>query len=174
MLYSQKPWWSVVDVAHYLSLSPEMIYKLVQRGEIPALKIGTSWRINSEELQQWIVSKKTPSSSPAHRPTFQKALDEFQKRLKGHYRKNFSALYIYGSWPRGTSGPESDLDTLVILKKVKDRWEEIPKIRKMAYQASFGQGIPVVLSVLVASEKEFATRQDPLFCRIREEGKKAA
>lgn len=47
-----KSWLTIGEVAQYLSLSPEMVYKLAQGGEIPAIRIRTSWRIPREEFFQ--------------------------------------------------------------------------------------------------------------------------
>lgn len=38
--------WTVLDVAHYLSLNPETVRLMVRRGEIPAQKIGRVWRFS--------------------------------------------------------------------------------------------------------------------------------
>lgn len=175
MYTMNKDWLTIRDVAIHLSLSPEMVYKLVWRGEMPAVHIGTSWRINRSELEAWITARKTGHKKASLLPSLQATvLDDFKKRLLTHYGDNFSALYIYGSVARGDQDAESDLDTLIILKNLESRWRELKEIQKLAYAVSFGRGRSVVLSTTVATEDEFKTRKDPLFERIRKEGRIAA
>lgn len=175
MYTMNKDWLTIRDVADHLSISPEMVYKLVWKGEMPAVHIGSSWRINRFELETWIHSRKTGSQKTSPLASLHTTvLADFKNRLLTHYGENFLALYIYGSVARGTQDVESDLDTLVILKNLGNRWKELKEIQKLAYSVSFGQGRSVVLSTTVATEDEFKTRKDPLYERIRKEGKKAA
>ncbi len=41
---------TVEDVAKYLKLSKITVYKLLKQGKIPGFKIGSSWRVNKEDL----------------------------------------------------------------------------------------------------------------------------
>ena len=45
---------TIKDVAEYLDVHPMTIYKYVKEGNIPAFKIGTSWRIRRESIKKWI------------------------------------------------------------------------------------------------------------------------
>jgi excisionase family DNA binding protein len=47
-------WLTVKEVAQYLKLSPDLIYKLAQQGKIPASKVGTAWRFKREKIDQWM------------------------------------------------------------------------------------------------------------------------
>ncbi len=49
---------TVDEVAKLLKLSKITIYRLIKTGEIPAYKVGASWRINKEDLEAYIESKK--------------------------------------------------------------------------------------------------------------------
>jgi len=49
---------TVKDVAEYLQLSMDMIYKMAQQGKIPASKIGTQWRFKREEIDEWVLSQR--------------------------------------------------------------------------------------------------------------------
>lgn len=53
-------WLTVKEVAQYLKLSPDLIYKLAQQGKIPASKVGTAWRFNREKIDQWMEAKEKP------------------------------------------------------------------------------------------------------------------
>ena len=51
------------EVASYLKAGKRTVYRLAQKGEIPAFKLGGTWRFRRSELDRWIadsISKKKP------------------------------------------------------------------------------------------------------------------
>jgi excisionase family DNA binding protein len=42
------------DVANYLSLSKDTIYRMANAGKIPASKVGSQWRFRKEDVDQWL------------------------------------------------------------------------------------------------------------------------
>ena len=46
------------ELSQFLKLSESTIYKLASNGEIPAFKIGDSWRFEMEEIQKLIRESK--------------------------------------------------------------------------------------------------------------------
>jgi PTS system nitrogen regulatory IIA component len=48
---------TVRDVAKYLSMVPDTIYKKARRGEIPAVKMGKCWRFPKDALDKWLNDK---------------------------------------------------------------------------------------------------------------------
>ena len=46
------------ELSQFLKLSESTIYKLASNGEIPAFKIGDSWRFELEEIQKLIRESK--------------------------------------------------------------------------------------------------------------------
>ncbi len=52
---------TVPQVAAYLKLSRAAIYRLVQTGQIPHIRIGKSRRIGRDQLEAWL---KTRTVSP--------------------------------------------------------------------------------------------------------------
>lgn len=42
------------EVAEYLRLSKHTLYKMVESGRIPALKAGSQWRFNRDEIDAWM------------------------------------------------------------------------------------------------------------------------
>lgn len=52
---------TIEELAAQLKLSRETIYKMAQKGQIPAIKIGSQWRFDSEEIEIWL---KTKSNRP--------------------------------------------------------------------------------------------------------------
>jgi excisionase family DNA binding protein len=42
------------EVAHYLRLKPQTIYKWAQEKRIPAVKLGKEWRFRKSILDRWL------------------------------------------------------------------------------------------------------------------------
>ena len=42
------------QLAEYLQVSPRSIYRLLQRGGVPATKVGGQWRFRKADVDQWI------------------------------------------------------------------------------------------------------------------------
>lgn len=101
----------------------------------------------------------------------EQVIASLKNALKKTYGDQFKEIYLFGSVARGDAEKESDLDLLIVLRDVGDRWKERRKIGALAYEASFGENRPVVVSTIVASEKEFMSSMEPLFQRIRAEGR---
>ncbi len=56
---------NIRDAADYLGISPHTLYKLVERSEVPAAKIGGSWRLSPAALDEFLGGKqRSPSKSP--------------------------------------------------------------------------------------------------------------
>jgi excisionase family DNA binding protein len=51
-------WLTVKEVAQYLKLSTDLIYKLAQQGRIPASKVGAAWRFKKEKIDRWMDSNE--------------------------------------------------------------------------------------------------------------------
>ena len=45
---------TVEEIALYLKVTERSIYGLLSKGEIPAFKVGGSWRFKREEIEGWI------------------------------------------------------------------------------------------------------------------------
>ncbi|MCD6502495.1 helix-turn-helix domain-containing protein [bacterium] len=54
---------TVQDVARYLKLQPQTIYKWAQEGKIPAAKFGKEWRFRKSLVDRWLDAQF--ASSPA-------------------------------------------------------------------------------------------------------------
>lgn len=46
------------QLAEYLQLGKSTVYKMVQKGEIPGIKIANQWRFDKKEIDEWIKKKK--------------------------------------------------------------------------------------------------------------------
>lgn len=46
------------QVANHLGVSEKTIYRLVDRGELPAFKVGRQWRFYKQEVESWLRKEK--------------------------------------------------------------------------------------------------------------------
>ena len=49
-------WISVEGVAEYLDVSTVTIYRWLEKGKIPAHRVGKQWRFKSSEIDAWVIS----------------------------------------------------------------------------------------------------------------------
>jgi len=47
-------WLTIDQIADYLQASKEKVYKLCQRGKMPASKFGGQWRFDKQEVDRWL------------------------------------------------------------------------------------------------------------------------
>lgn len=45
---------TVHDIAMYLRLSEAKVYKLAKDGQLPALRVGKSWRFRKDLIDEWM------------------------------------------------------------------------------------------------------------------------
>ena len=54
---------TIEEVADYLKLKPQTIYKWAQSGKIPGAKFGKEWRFRRSLIEEWIDNHIASSSS---------------------------------------------------------------------------------------------------------------
>jgi excisionase family DNA binding protein len=42
------------ELAQYLKISKPTLYKMVENGKIPALKLANQWRFKKEDIDKWL------------------------------------------------------------------------------------------------------------------------
>jgi len=47
-------WLKIGQIANYLQISTEKVYKLAQQGKIPASKVGGQWRFKRRRIDDWL------------------------------------------------------------------------------------------------------------------------
>lgn len=52
-------WMTVREVADYLRVSSDLIYRLSQEGKIPASRVGGRWRFNREKINEWMEGNQS-------------------------------------------------------------------------------------------------------------------
>jgi excisionase family DNA binding protein len=46
-----------MEVAKHLRVHPSTVYKMAKRGELPGFKIGSDWRFDRAQIDEWIRSR---------------------------------------------------------------------------------------------------------------------
>jgi excisionase family DNA binding protein len=54
---------TVKEVADYLKVNERTIYRLATNGELPAFRVGASWRFRLNEIDRWISTQSRTGSS---------------------------------------------------------------------------------------------------------------
>jgi excisionase family DNA binding protein len=53
-----EPMMTVEQLAEVLQVSTKTIYRLLKRGEIPALRIGHHWRFDRKDVSRWLFERR--------------------------------------------------------------------------------------------------------------------
>ena len=56
---AERPYLSIEDVAKRFGVTPSTVYRLAQRGVLPAFKVGGQWRVSHEMLELWVADQVT-------------------------------------------------------------------------------------------------------------------
>lgn len=46
------------EVADYLRLNKFTVYRMVERGELPAIRVANQWRFKEKDLDKWLEESK--------------------------------------------------------------------------------------------------------------------
>ena len=80
---------TIEEVARYLKLKPQTVYKWAQEGTIPGAKFGKEWRFRRKILDEWIDSSIALSKG-GFDLMFQQSL--LSTRLKGFSEEDVDRL----------------------------------------------------------------------------------
>jgi len=61
-------WLSVDEVADYLGIKRDTVYKWINRRKMPAHKVGTLWKFRKEQIDEWITSGQSAEQKRASKP----------------------------------------------------------------------------------------------------------
>ena len=50
---------TIKEVAEFLKVTERTLYRLAQEGEIPAFKVGASWRFKRDDIDAWIEGQRS-------------------------------------------------------------------------------------------------------------------
>jgi excisionase family DNA binding protein len=51
-------WRSIEEVAEYLGIKRDTLYKMISRKHLPAHKVGKLWKFKLSEVDRWVRSTK--------------------------------------------------------------------------------------------------------------------
>src|SRR4051812_18245944 len=75
---------TVEELAKYLKIKPDTIYKKVRKGELPAIKLGKLVRFPKELIDQWIIEQamKTMNDMKAARQLVEHSIEDAVSEVK--------------------------------------------------------------------------------------------
>jgi excisionase family DNA binding protein len=53
---SPDKWLTINELSRYLKMGRTKLYTMAQQGRVPGNKVGSQWRFDREEIDQWIKS----------------------------------------------------------------------------------------------------------------------
>ena len=60
---SEDRWLSVEEIADYLGIKRDTVYKWIDRKRLPAHKVWSLWKFRKEEIDNWVTSGNASDSS---------------------------------------------------------------------------------------------------------------
>lgn len=54
----EERWFSLEEIAQYLGVTKDTLYKWVGQKTIPAYKVGRLWKFNKDEVDAWVRKNK--------------------------------------------------------------------------------------------------------------------
>jgi len=132
-------WLSVDEIADYLGIKRDTVYKWISERQMPGHKIGRLWKFRKEDLDEWVRSGGAGRDQESTRaiPTEQdsstavdngrgqavtltrEAILTFLERTREELHRRFSVrrIGLFGSFARDRAGSRSDVDLLVELEE---------------------------------------------------------
>lgn len=96
------------------------------------------------------------------------AIKELVEGLRKLYGENLSRVILYGLKARGEATEESDIDIMVVLKKIKDKSKELESVIKLSTEIDFKY--ETLISVTLQREEDYLVKESPLLLNVRKEG----
>jgi excisionase family DNA binding protein len=61
-------WLSVEEIAAYLGIKRDTVYKWIERKKMPAHKVGSLWKFKRDEVDAWVRTGEAAEPSHAQKP----------------------------------------------------------------------------------------------------------
>jgi len=65
---SDERWLSLEEIAAYLGIRRDTVYKWINRKNMPAHKVGSLWKFKREEVDEWVRSGEARINSESRKP----------------------------------------------------------------------------------------------------------
>jgi len=85
-------------------------------------------------------------------------LNKVLSELKKRFGNNLISVVLFGSHAKGLAKEHSDIDLIIICKKLAKDWRERDKLVISLEKLGFEFGIPIHIELLTAKEFEFSTK----------------
>jgi predicted nucleotidyltransferase len=121
---------------------------------------------DAERALAELTEPELPEASGAFDP--HEIASAVAEELRGVYGGRLKEVLLYGSWARGDAHPESDVDILVVLDRVRSWVEERDLMDDALWKHSLENS--TVVSALIVSEADHARQQEPVLIRAVAEG----
>lgn len=59
---TQGKWLTIDELAEYLKMGRTKLYRMAQDGGIPASKVGSQWRFDRDEIDEWMRHQRPAAS----------------------------------------------------------------------------------------------------------------
>lgn len=57
--------WSIQDASTFLHVAEKTVMRMIQRGELPAVRVGSQWRLLPAQLNEWLANQQSRPASVA-------------------------------------------------------------------------------------------------------------
>jgi excisionase family DNA binding protein len=65
---SEERWLSLEEIAAYLGIKRDTVYKWIERKKMPAHKVGSLWKFRKDEIDEWVRSGQAADSTEPRKP----------------------------------------------------------------------------------------------------------
>lgn len=170
------------EAARWLKVAPITLYRKARAGEVPAAKLGRSWRFHRGQLEEWVREQASAASRRDQVPSLGRetafrhlssreadAVQRFLQKLERSFPRQIDRIVLYGSRARGDFREDSDIDLAIILNSPNRSMRK--QISMMSSETSFEEAI--VLQAVVFSKEEWGNPSFKTFLlveRIQREG----
>ncbi|CAN5809585.1 nucleotidyltransferase domain-containing protein [soil metagenome] len=97
----------------------------------------------------------------------QEILRHLREGLEDLYGERLRGLYLFGSYARGEADAESDVDVLVVLDEIEQRFDEATRVSGLASDISLAADVSV--SCVLVAERRWRNGDSTFLDNVREE-----
>jgi len=71
---------TVQELARYLRVHVMTVYRMIQRGDLPAARVGRGWRFRKDQVDRWLEGREVNSHADDKRPPALAAAGRLRRR----------------------------------------------------------------------------------------------